>query len=652
MSAGGVGGSMLGKRSTNVTDFEMWIRMATDNKINAKNSWDFALIDYFHDLSLLREGRSINFQKASATLDGCVKIYSSRVDSAASETSRLLTGLASSKTSDEVEGQVRTDEQNGTEDEISVKRRRRTDRVETTLVGSFEDIRSSVIEKELSVDPIFKRALSNFDEGGSKSLLLHILNIDKVGRVAFDTTSDPKLVEKGMNHSEETVDKTDLADDSLDRLERFLFQDGFEDTMISHNISRLQEAVEDVFTQENLLGSILPKEFKEDNDINNYDFQDDLDEGEEDEVSEEYGLQNAITGVMSEVDVNNTIQRIFDDTELPFQEDDKDMVGESVDIPDYELLAYFDKNLKPSLSNKNHWKISNLKRNVRESVKKGPKLNVPKPEQKLIDFGGEEIDEDDLFADPAAPPVLPKSHRESRHVLTEDFQFTAKRLISLFTKPMLLKTFNKKRMVYSKKTTASELSVPADENYWSNRYQEREEMERSRLMDDVYREDIEELHQSYHASFFQEGEEGEDNFDGYVDPMEGNELIPASSFGLKPRFLNFSKVAKRVDIKLLKSNLWDRLKQESIFQTSADKHANGLDRKSDSTEEYSENDENNSRETVCFSSVVHSIEGKYTKAERSDISTSFYFICLLHLANEHSFSIENNQDYTDLVIAN
>ena len=36
----------------------------------------------------------INFEKASATLDGCVKVWTSRVDSVATETGRLLSGLA------------------------------------------------------------------------------------------------------------------------------------------------------------------------------------------------------------------------------------------------------------------------------------------------------------------------------------------------------------------------------------------------------------------------------------------------------------------------------------------------------------------------------------------------------------------------------
>jgi len=84
------------KRVPILANFEEWMKMATDNKINAANSWNFALIDYFHDMSLLKEGDGVNFQRASCTLDGCVKIYTSRVDSVATETGKLLSGLADS----------------------------------------------------------------------------------------------------------------------------------------------------------------------------------------------------------------------------------------------------------------------------------------------------------------------------------------------------------------------------------------------------------------------------------------------------------------------------------------------------------------------------------------------------------------------------
>jgi len=94
-----------------LANFEEWMKMATDNKINATNSWNFALIDYFHDMSLLKEGDGVNFQKASCTLDGCVKIYTSRIDSVATETGKLLSGLADSRDS------KKKDREDGEEDD-------------------------------------------------------------------------------------------------------------------------------------------------------------------------------------------------------------------------------------------------------------------------------------------------------------------------------------------------------------------------------------------------------------------------------------------------------------------------------------------------------------------------------------------------------
>jgi len=121
------------KRVPILANFEEWMKMATDNKINATNSWNFALIDYFHDMSLLKEGDGVNFQKASCTLDGCVKIYTSRVDSVATETGKLLSGLADSgnskkkKEGDNEEGEE--SEEEGVEDEDGVVRKKPKKRV-------------------------------------------------------------------------------------------------------------------------------------------------------------------------------------------------------------------------------------------------------------------------------------------------------------------------------------------------------------------------------------------------------------------------------------------------------------------------------------------------------------------------------------------
>ena len=106
------------KRVPILANFEEWMKMATDNKINAANSWNFALIDYFHDMSLLKEGDGVNFQKASCTLDGCVKIYTSRIDSVATETGKLLSGLADSNSGKKKSREGDEGDEEGSDDEV------------------------------------------------------------------------------------------------------------------------------------------------------------------------------------------------------------------------------------------------------------------------------------------------------------------------------------------------------------------------------------------------------------------------------------------------------------------------------------------------------------------------------------------------------
>ena len=204
-------------RSVMMANFEEWIRMATDNKINSRNSWNFALIDYFYDLNVLRDSENnINFQKASATLDGCVKIYSSRVDSVSNETGKLLSGLAQRKDDDNKkrnkrdggnnDGEVSGDEDGGGDgdgdgdesvhidpvtglpvgNDIDRTKRRVLNRVlETTLV-EFDSIKLKELDHDFHVDPLFKKAMAEFDESGAKSLLLNTLNVDSTLKVIFD----------------------------------------------------------------------------------------------------------------------------------------------------------------------------------------------------------------------------------------------------------------------------------------------------------------------------------------------------------------------------------------------------------------------------------------------------------------------------------
>ena len=79
-------------------------------------------------MSLLKEGDGVNFQKASCTLDGCVKIYTSRVDSVATETGKLLSGLADSRNKNKAtddEGEGDDGQESGNEDGEDGKKRQK-----------------------------------------------------------------------------------------------------------------------------------------------------------------------------------------------------------------------------------------------------------------------------------------------------------------------------------------------------------------------------------------------------------------------------------------------------------------------------------------------------------------------------------------------
>src|SRR5882757_2108245 len=109
-------------------------------------------------MSLLKEGDGVNFQKASCTLDGCVKIYTSRVDSVATETGKLLSGLADSGNSKKKRGENEEGEESEeeVEDEDGVVRKKTKKRVRTYfftasfLACGFRDFRDFFLSRIIS----------------------------------------------------------------------------------------------------------------------------------------------------------------------------------------------------------------------------------------------------------------------------------------------------------------------------------------------------------------------------------------------------------------------------------------------------------------------------------------------------------------------
>lgn len=80
---------------------------------------------------------------------------------------------------------------------------------EATLAPSFSALQLKKFELEFTVDPLFKKASADFDEGGAKGLLLNHLMIDSQGRIVFDSSDDSGDVAPVEKQDDDEMDDQD-----------------------------------------------------------------------------------------------------------------------------------------------------------------------------------------------------------------------------------------------------------------------------------------------------------------------------------------------------------------------------------------------------------------------------------------------------------
>ena len=103
----------------------------------------------------------------------------------------------------------------------------------------------------------------------------------------------------------------------------------------------------------------------------------------------------------------------------------------------------------------------------------------------------------------------------------------------------------------------------------------------------------------------------------------------------QPDYVNYAKTAKKVDVKKLKDSLWTKL---NLAEVSFSQHRFSLQEKVEGPPRK-------------FTKVIRELDTMYPEKALADISTSFCFICLLHLANEKGLKIEGNNTLDELSIA-
>lgn len=167
-------------------------------------------------MSLLRNNtdNSINFQRASCTLDGCVKIWTSRVDSVGTETGKLLSNLANEGMVNAEDDGTMSDNPDG-QDPMQAKKRKKAHRPDSTLAKDATQLRSKKLDLEFRVDPLFRKTCADFDEGGAQGLLMNHLSLgvgsDGGMRVVFDASDSMGRAADEEEDEEEPEEDVDLS---------------------------------------------------------------------------------------------------------------------------------------------------------------------------------------------------------------------------------------------------------------------------------------------------------------------------------------------------------------------------------------------------------------------------------------------------------
>ncbi|KJZ76741.1 hypothetical protein HIM_04077 [Hirsutella minnesotensis 3608] len=718
------------KRVPLLANFEEWMKMATDNKINATNSWNFALIDYFHDMSLLKEGDGVNFQKASCTLDGCVKIYTNRVDSVATETGKLLSGLADSNSNKKKDREGEDAEADESEEEldedgnVKKKPKKKTQRSsEATLAPSFNSLQLKKFELEFAVDPLFKKASADFDEGGARGLLLNHLMIDAQGRIVFDSSDDSGDVvtigkkkdelDDDVDEDAETNEDGDVADDEdataipidlaslgqrffpelsrLDELDVCPSLKNFDlgDPSGSMDIPFLK-AAEDWKTDQDKAGGALgdksgmfideeaPAGFDDDDlGLGTFDVGEDVAFGE---GGEAWAREAALAPQMRVYDAG-----MGDGGEGEGIDENADYVvsmthPQSADKMHEDILGFFDQALQKNWSSAEHWRI----RKIKDVNKPGEIKKRKEKEPFEIDFASplQSTAADIIYTQAASNSAisLPKKDwkSKSRNLLPDDKHFNSKSLLSLFLKPKA--RMARRRTAFGARSglglgLAQPENQPVgdmDEAFWANR----KGPEETALPEG-----------DYDANFFQDdglpfpgGDDGDDDDLVFADAREhmspeggmgmtegggltallGGETYPftqtmGGAFGsslvtqtrrVRPEYVQYARKAKKVDVRRLKEELWKGMALDRLD----DQISKEADRLPTPPESGEPGQARQGDRTLKFSDVMNGLQSVYPKTIMDDISTSYCFICLLHLANEKGLVIEKSEDLTELDI--
>ncbi|KAL6884596.1 hypothetical protein ACP4OV_010532 [Aristida adscensionis] len=582
--------------------FHNCIKLASENKINQKNTWELGLIDHLSEIIQAgeEEDDETNFQKASCTLEAGVKIYSLRVDSVHSEAYKVLGGINRAGRGEEADLEDCSNAEPSQEEGITKKDADRRISPASTLESSFEALNVKKFDVAFTVDPLYHQTTAQFDEGGAKGLLLYNLGVYGSCRVLFDSFEAPdKCILSDMQTEnsevidlsfakeqiEQMVSQMPLCNDISPTLRDIVAQFDEENQRPSHGASSGQMPVmEDQAIDSNCADdNMLP-------DSGTWDF------GGCDDHEDAYDENCNV------MDSNSTnYQEDFDEYSVEIPQGP--IVDERLDKIANLLLLGMGSSKTNAWAGPEHWKYQKAKdlepaptpsdeSELAKRTKKKKRKDDPD-----IDFT-KALDHElpNIFAPPKNPKtlLLPANKATCSNKLPEDCHYRPESLVKLFLLPDVSCFARRRRKPLDEPLENNDEFIPSGP--WDNNNMCGDHVDEGNACSDI-----------------------EEPVNLINKPRQVNKID-----------IQYDKVSKQVDVHALKEVLWNHI------HTSAE------------SEDLQERED--AEASLRLTEVLHDLRSSNPVATSTEISPHLYFICLLHLANEHGLTLRDRSTLDEIDI--
>ncbi|KAK4484375.1 hypothetical protein RD792_006954 [Penstemon davidsonii] len=635
--------------------FQNCIKLASENKINQKNTWELNLIDHLNDIIKVEEENDVetNFQKASCTLEAGVKIYSMRVDSVHSEAYKVLGGINRVGQEDEQDHVANDDNISNEQEEGKAQKDHHTKLSPlTTLESSLAAINAKKFDAAFVVDPLYHQTSAQFDEGGAKGLLLNNLGVYANCRVLFDSSEVPGKCLPSVAQCDvmETIDLS-FAKEFIEPMVLGML----EKSEISPSLS----AIVSQFDKDNRRPSEVYSSVKVDeNSENNLDLDGDA-------------LENCGTWDFDQDDQATIVDEgtYDEDQNLPNQQDVSDLADEQLNFHDnveedkfeevdgYLFLSLGIPTKQNAWAGPSHWKYRKGK-DPENPAKEDGSPKAKKSKNKKVDSDIEfsnaiDMDLSHIFAPPKNPKslLLPANRVPCNTRLPEDCHYQPENLVKLFLLPHVLFPVY---LLWSITLVRGRIYCCALFFCCSalERVEGREQANEAIQNTNGYGENAPWDDEDGFGGAFDDGHAYSDNeeLSTLVSQPRQSLLIYFHLMGNQVNKIevHYDKASKQVDVHALKQILWDHVQKLNQISVQT-KHIEGVCAFYSLINEHFQ--EEAPEEVISFKQVLSDFPDECRAAgSLNDISPHLCFICLLHLANEHGLSIRDYPSLDDLSI--